>query len=448
MAGRARFGSRLGLILSGVGSAVGLGNIWRFPQVTSSEGGAAFLFIYIPFIVFFSFPLILAELSLGQAGQGSPLGTVRDVAGEKWKWVGGLLVGVTVLFMSYYTIIGGLTLNYAIFGGTGEALTNTEPFLAGAEEGPTALLMHGIFTALGVGIIAWGVKDGLETANKIMMPLLFVIVIALAIYAVLQEGAGAGISYYLDPDFSAIDLGTVQAAVGQAFFSTSVGFGIMLTFGSYMEGGSSLLKSAGSIAFLDTFVGFTAGLMIFPLVFSQGLEGQVIGTESLTDALYLTMPAAFAEISTGIVGRTFMVAFFGMVTMAAMSSSISGLEVITSYLEENFDVTRWKGALLAAEVTFGVGIVSALNSTMLGNVDTIVGNVLLVLGGLLIAVLYGFAIDDPVKTLLGGMEDPGKWEKRITRYMSYVLIYVIPVVLALILLANLPGTINSLTWPY
>jgi NSS family neurotransmitter:Na+ symporter len=448
MAGRARFGSKLGLILSGVGSAVGLGNIWRFPQVTSSEGGAAFLFIYLPLVAFLSFPLILAEMSLGQKGQGSPFRTVKNVAGDKWGWVGGFLILATVLFMSYYTIIGGLTLKYAIFGAFQDALTNPEPFLAASNEGPSALLMHGVFTAIGVGIIAYGVSDGLEKANKIMMPALFVIVIALAIYAVFQDGAGAGIDYYLSPDFSAIGLNTIQVAIGQAFFSTSVGFGIMLTFGSYMESGQSLIRSAGTIAVMDTFVAFTAGLMIFPLVFSQGLADQVIGTESLTDALYLTMPTAFGQISTGLVGYVFLIGFFGMVTMGALSSSISGLEVITSFMEEQWDISRWKGALLAAELTFGLGIVSALNSTMLGNVDTIVGNVMLVGGGLLVAVLYGVAIDEPVKTLLGGEEDPGVWEERITRYVSYIIRYVIPLALAAILIGNIPGTIDSLTWPF
>jgi hypothetical protein len=155
MAGRARFGSKLGLILSGVGSAVGLGNIWRFPQVTSSEGGAAFLFIYLPLVAFLSFPLILAEMSLGQKGQGSPFRTVKNVAGDKWGWVGGFLILATVLFMSYYTIIGGLTLKYAIFGAFQDALTNPEPFLAASNEGPSALLMHGVFTAIGVALIGY-----------------------------------------------------------------------------------------------------------------------------------------------------------------------------------------------------------------------------------------------------------------------------------------------------
>jgi NSS family neurotransmitter:Na+ symporter len=405
--------------------------------------------LYVPLVALLGFPLILAEMSLGQAGQGSPLATVREVAGEKWKWVGGVLLLATTLFLSYYTIIGGLTLKYAIFGPTGQVFSDTQQFLSVSNEGPSALLMHGVFTAIGVSIIAWGVGDGLEKANKIMMPTLFVIVTGLAIYAVFQEGAGPGLEYYLSPDFSKLGFDTVQLAIGQAFFSTSVGFGIMLTFGSYMESGQSLMKSAGIIAAMDTYVAFMAGLMIFPLVFARGLSDQVIGTESLTSALYLTMPNAF-ETFGGFAGRAFMLVFFGMVTMGALSSSISGLEVITSYIEEKVDIVRWKGALLAAEITFGLGILSALNGAMLANFDTIVGGVMLVLGGLLVAVIYAFAVDseERVQLLLGGEEDPGVWEERITRYVSYVIAYIIPIGLAVVLIGNIPSTIDALQWPF
>lgn len=443
MAGRARFGTKAGFILSGIGSAVGLGNIWRFPQVTSQNGGAAFVFLYLPLVIFIGIPLIWAELAAGQRGQGSAPSSIGSAIGGKWKWVGIMMVATSTLFLSYYTVIAGLALKYAVFAPTDAIMADTAGFLADSTEGPPALLMHVIFTAVTATVVTMGVSGGIERANMFMMPALFLIVIGLAIYGLLQSGAGAGLDFYLGFSPSDLTWDTATIAIGQVFFSTSVGFGIMITYGSYNDEGQSLLGSAGIIGISDSLVALTAGLMIFPLVFSEGLQQAVIDPNAgATTALFLTIPSAFASIG-GTLGQALMLIFFLMLTMAALSSSISGLEVLVSFLEEEFDVDRWKLALLGAEISYGLGIMSALDVGILGRIDTLVGSVLLIMGGIGVCLLYLFGLDDHderVKLLLGGDPDPSATQRNAAGLVSVLVAYVIPIILTLLLVVNLDST--------
>ncbi len=443
-AARDRFGTKLGFILSGVGSAVGLGNIWRFPQLTSQNGGAAFVFVYLPLILFIGIPLIWAELAAGQRGQGSAVGSIKDAVGGKWSIVGMAMVLTSTLFLSYYTVIAGLALKYVIFTPTDAIFSSPTDFLAESTQGPAALLMHFIFTIITATVVSFGVSNGLEKANLFMMPTLFVIVILLAIYGLVQPGASPGLDFYLGFDSSAVNLDTIQFAVGQVFFSTSVGFGIMITFGSYNEEGQSLLGSAGLIGLSDTAVALIAGFMIFPLAFSQGLGDAVTDPNAgATTALFLTLPTAFGAIG-GLLGKVLMAIFFLMLTFAALSSSISGLEVLVSYIEERWGVKRWKSALLGAEFSYGIGILSALSVGMLGRIDAFVGNVLLVLGGIGVCLIYTFGVDDRAAFLLGGMEDPSDNQVRLAKATGILIAYIIPIVLAAILILNLPSTCDTI----
>ncbi len=443
-AARDRFGTKLGFILSGVGSAVGLGNIWRFPQLTSQNGGAAFVFVYLPLILFIGIPLIWAELAAGQRGQGSAVGSLKDAVGGKWSLVGMAMVVTSTLFLSYYTVIAGLALKYVLFTPSDAIFASPTNFLAESTQGPEALLMHFVFTIITATVVSFGVSNGLEKANLFMMPTLFLIVITLAIYGLVQPGASAGIDFYLGFEPSAVNLDTIQFAVGQVFFSTSVGFGIMITFGSYNEEGQSLLGSAGLIGLSDTAVALIAGFMIFPLAFSQGLGGAVTDPNAgATTALFLTLPSAFGAIG-GMLGKVLMGVFFLMLTFAALSSSISGLEVLVSYVEERWGVTRWKSALIGAEFSYGIGILSALSVGMLGRIDAFVGNVMLVLGGIGVCLIYTFAVDDRAEFLLGGMEDPSKTQVRLAKVTGVLLAYIIPIALATILILNLPSTCETI----
>jgi NSS family neurotransmitter:Na+ symporter len=446
MASRARFATKIGFILSGIGSAVGLGNIWRFPQVTSQNGGAAFLILYAPLVIFIGIPLLWAELAAGQRGQGAAPQAIDNIVGGKWKWVGVLMVVTSTLFLGYYAVIAGISLKYAIFAPTDAIASDPGSFLAVTEEGPQALLMASIFTAIAVGIVSGGVSGGIERANLVMMPLLFAIVLGLAIYGLTQPGAGAGLDFYLGFSPSDLTFDAATIALGQVFFSTSVGFGIMITYGSYNDEGKSLLGSASIIGISDMVVALVAGLMIFPLVFSEGLQQAVIDPDaSITTALFLTLPSAFASIG-GVLGKALMLVFFFMLTMAALSSSISGLEVIVSYLTDLFDVARWKLTLLTAEITFGLGILSALSVEFLGSIDALVGSVLLILGGIGVCLLYTFGLEDNdarVEMLLGGEEDPAPWMESTTRVVASLVAYVIPVILIFVFLVNLDNTCVS-----
>lgn len=446
MADRARFATKLGFILSGIGSAVGLGNIWRFPQVTSQNGGAAFLILYAPLVIFVGIPLLWAELAAGQRGQGAAPQAIENTVGDKWKWVGILMVVTSTLFIGYYAVIAGISLKYAIFAPTDAIAQDPSAFLATAEEGPQAVLMLVVFMAITATIVSLGVSGGIEKANLVMMPTLFLIVAALAIYGLTQPGAGAGLDFYLGFEPSDITLESATIALGQVFFSTSVGFGIMITYGSYNDEGSSMLGSAGIIGVSDMMVALVAGLMIFPLVFSEGLQQAVIDPDaSITTALFLTLPSAFASIG-GVLGKALMLVFFFMLTMAALSSSISGMEVVVSYLTDIFDVERWKLTLLTTEVTYGIGILSALSVSFLGSIDALVGSLLLILGGIGVCLLYTFGLsgEERVELLLGGEEDPKSWLETTTRAVSALVAYVIPVVLIFILVANLDSTCVSI----
>ncbi len=444
MAGRARFGTKAGFILSGIGSAVGLGNIWRFPQVTSQYGGAAFVVLYLPLIIFIGIPLIWAELAAGQRGQGSAPSSIDSAVGGNWKWVGMLMVATTTLFLSYYTVIGGLALKYALFAPGETIATDPGSFRETSTEGPSALLMHLLFTAVTAGIVSVGVSGGIERANLVMMPVLFAIVAGLAVYGLMQSGAAAGLDFYMGFKPGDLSLEAATVAVGQVFFSTSVGFGIMITYGSYNEEGQSMLGSAGIIGISDSLVALTAGLAIFPLVFSiEGLQQQVIDPDAgATTALFLTIPSAFAGIG-GVLGKALMLIFFLMLTMAALSSSISGLEVVVSFLEEELNVDRWKLALLAAEVTYGLGILSAMDVGFLASIDAFVGSVLLILGGLGVCLLYTFGVEGHGKRvllLLGGLEDPSNTQRRVANSVAALVAYIIPVLLILLLVVNFDTT--------
>lgn len=446
MAGRARFATKLGFILSGIGSAVGLGNIWRFPQVTSQNGGAAFLILYAPLVIFIGIPLLWAELAAGQRGQGAAPQAIENTVGSKWKWVGMLMVLTSTLFIGYYAVIAGISLKYAIFAPTDAIASDPTAFLAGAEEGPEAILMLAVFMVITVLIVGLGVSGGIERANLVMMPTLFLIVAGLAVYGLTQSGAAEGLDFYLGFAPEDLSLEAATIALGQVFFSTSVGFGIMITYGSYNDEGTSMLGSASIIGVSDMMVALVAGLMIFPLVFSEGLQQAVIDPDAaITTALFLTLPTAFASIG-GIVGKALMLVFFFMLTMAALSSSISGMEVIVSFLTDKFDVSRWKLTILTAEVTYGIGLLSALSVAFLGRIDALVGSVLLIVGGIGVCLLYTFGLDDEeerVELLLGGQEDPGPWLEKTTRVVSVLVAYVIPVVLIFILVANLDSTCVS-----
>ncbi|MFQ5696934.1 MAG: sodium-dependent transporter, partial [Myxococcota bacterium] len=326
--GRERWGSRIGFLGAAVGSAVGLGNMWRFSYLAAEHGGAAFVVFYLGFTLVIGLPVLLAELGLGRAAARSPIPALIYSGGRRWGALGGLFVATGFLILSYYSVIGGWTLRYAF-----DAVTQGFGGHAGARfdlvaQGPGAVGWHALFLALTSWIVARGIRGGIERATLVMMPLLFVLVCGIAIYASLLEGAAEGYRFYLAVDArELLSLRALEDAAGQAFFSLSLGMGAMLTYASYLSSDAHLPREALVIALSDFAVAFIAGLMVFPLIFALGLQSHV--SQSAIGALFVTLPTAFADL--GAPGRGLGLLFFAALFFGALTSAISLLEVVASY---------------------------------------------------------------------------------------------------------------------
>ncbi|HHX77085.1 MAG TPA: sodium-dependent transporter, partial [Firmicutes bacterium] len=277
---REHWGSRVGFILAAAGSAIGLGNIWRFPYITGTNGGAAFVIIYLLAIALIGYPLMVAEISLGRKSQKNPIGAFLAMAPDTpWWLVGALGVFAGFLILSYYSVVAGWAVAY-IFKSIGGFATDTQTLFfstIGVDVGEgadfiTPLIWHGVFMAMTIGIIAAGVVKGIQRSVKILMPLLFILLLILVVRSVTLPGAAAGVSYYLKPDFSAITGRSFLAAVAQSFFTLSLGMGAMITYGSYLNKEENIGDNAAWVVSLDTLVAFLAGFAVFPAVFALGLE--------------------------------------------------------------------------------------------------------------------------------------------------------------------------------
>jgi NSS family neurotransmitter:Na+ symporter len=400
---RDSWGSRGGFVLAAVGSAIGLGNIWRFPYVVGEGGGAAFVLIYLGFVFLIGAAVMLAELALGRHTHRNPVGAFEAAApGTLWKLVGliGVITGVAIL--SFYGVIAGWTVGYffkTITGSFSQAITAEESQaifggLVGSPVGSLGLL----FAFLGItALVVWrGVSGGIERVSKILMPILFGLLILLAIRSVTLSGAGAGLEFYLAPDFSRISAQTFPAALGQAFFSLSLGMGAMITYGSYVSKDINLGTSAGIICFFDTLVALLAGLIIFPALFHAGLS-----PSSGVGLVFQVLPTLFAELPAG---QLFGAAFFLLLAIAALTSTISLLEVPVSYVIDEWGWPRGKAVAAIGLVTFLIGVPSALASgavaffsdlpgaapDFLTLMSIIFGNYSLTIGSLGLAIFVGY----------------------------------------------------------
>lgn len=396
---RELFGSKWGFVLAAVGSAVGLGNMWRFSYVAAEGGGAAFVFLYIIMVALIGLPLMLSELVVGRKTSLSPIGALRQLGGDGWAKLGMLFVLVGFLILSYYSVIAGWTFRYAVDGliqGFPEA--PADHFVAIAS-GRQAALWHVLFMVLTIGIVMVGVKKGIERSATLLMPTLFLIILGLAFWASTLEGAGEGYRFYLAPDVAELmNPQVIRQAAAQAFFSLSLGMGAMLTFASYLSRQEDLNEQAATISFADFAVAFVAGLVVFPVIFGLGLQDSV--SESTVGALFIALPGAFE--SMGGTGRVVGVLFFLALAVGALTSAISLLEVVTASIIDEFGVSR-KNASIGMGVLIGLfGLLSAYSLDVLGLVDQIAGELLLVVGALLMAIFVGWVMKDPASELRQG----------------------------------------------
>ena len=404
-AGGAHWSSRFAFLMASVGFAVGLGNIWRFPYVTGENGGAAFVLVYLACAFGIGVPILMSELLIGRRGQGSPPSAMAAVASQsgksqQWKWVGGMGLLAAYTIEIVYSVVVGWVLWYLFkavttgFVGVDAAAANAE--FAAVLDNNLGMLA---WTLVGLGItgaiIYAGVQDGIERAVTIMMPLMFLLLLGLAAYNYVAGGLDQALRWLFTPDFSKINFGTVLAAIGQAFFSIGVGMAGMMVYGSYLPKSISITQSVLIIVVADTGVALLAGMVIFPAVFHHGLD-----PAAGAGLIFQTLPVAFAQMPGGYL---FSVLFFLILSVAGITSMVGLVESVNAWLEDRFDMPRHKSALLVVGSVAVFSILSILSYNVMGDLgmggknfndvmDYFSNQILLPLGGLLIAIFAGWVM--------------------------------------------------------
>ncbi len=399
--------SRWIFILAATGSAVGLGNIWKFPYITGENGGGAFVLVYLACILLVGIPIMMAEVFIGRRARKNPIHALTDIAEESggskaWGWIGfmGMLSGV--LIFSFYSVVGGWVLHYIKVMLTGEML-GVSAEQAGATfdallgDPKTILGWHTLFSIMTIAVVAGGINKGIETATRIMMPSLFVLLLILLGYAMSTDGFSQGWDFMFHVDFGQLTWNAALVALGHSFFTLSLGMGTIMAYGSYMTKKASIGKTVLTIGALDTLVALVAGLAIFPIIFSNGLNpGAGPGL------MFISLPVAFGQMPFG---QLFGSLFFILVGVAAWTSAISLLEPTVAFLIEKFEMKRITASITLGVVVWGLGIACLGSFSFLSDVtffgkntfdlfDYITANIMLPLGGILIALFAGWVVKD------------------------------------------------------
>lgn len=400
---RASFGSKIGAILAAAGSAVGLGNIWRFPYEAGNHGGAAFILLYLACVFIMGMPIMIAEFTVGRrakASTGRAFGLLAN--NSKWNVIGMLGVLAGLLILGYYSVVAGWTLEYILSSVTnGFADKKPEDFVAAFQSfsqdpiRPVVWLLAFLFFTH--YIVVKGVKDGIEKSSKILMPVLFILIVVLAICSMALPNASKGLEFLLKPDFSKVNADVFLGAMGQAFFSLSLGMGCLSTYASYFGSDTRLGKTALSVGVIDTFVAILAGLIIFPAAFSVGLQ-----PDAGPSLIFITLPNVFQQAFGGIpfLAMIFSLLFYVLLALAALTSTISLHEVVTAYLNERFKISRNRAAMLVTGFCVVTGILSSLSLGawdakffslgFFDLLDFVTAKLMLPLGGLLVCLFVGW----------------------------------------------------------
>ncbi|WP_255987571.1 sodium-dependent transporter [Chitinolyticbacter albus] len=402
---RANWGSKLGFILAAAGSAVGLGAIWKFPYVAGKNGGGAFLIAYLVCVFTLGIALLLAEMVIGRTAKKSATTAYRDLKGGLWPWAGRLSVLCVFIILCYYCVVGGWTVAYIGRSITGEALTADTKLLASAfasfiASPIQALGYTAVFLGITVAVVLGGVEKGIERMSKVLMPALFALMLLLIARALTLPGAWEGVRYFVTPDFSKMTPAMIVDALGLAFFSLSIGGGMIIAYGSYVSKETKLVGATLWVSTLATLACVLAGLMVLPAVFAFHVDPAA--GPGLT---FITMPAIFAQMPGG---QLFAVAFFLLLLFAALTSSVSILEPIVSFLIDEFGMTRQPATFAVAITSFIIGIPAALSFGPMADtlffgmnafdlMDYVASNVMMPAGGLLAALFVGWAIWPRVK---------------------------------------------------
>ncbi len=409
----ANWSSRITFILAAAGAAVGLGNVWKFPYIVGENGGAAFIAVYLACIAVVGIPVMIAEITIGRMGQQNPVKSISNICkrhgiSKNWKILGFICVLASFTILSFYSVVGGWVLHYVTlamsqsFSGLDHA--GVEGVFSDLVSSPSLLLFwHFVFMGTTMLIVSKGIKGGIEKVVTFCMPTLFAILVILAVYSATTDGFHESIAYLFNPDFEKLTSEGVIVALGHAFFTLGLGMGTMIAYGAYLDKNISIVKVSCSVALLDTIVALLAGLAIFPIIFSNNMQ-----PESGPGLIFQALPLAFSNMPFG---SYFGILFFLLLTMAALTSSISVLEPVVQYLEENWQLARRRATLIAGSACWSVGVLSAFSlnllsdfhpldfittledKTIMGVLEFVSSNLMLPVSGLISAVFVGWVIN-------------------------------------------------------
>ena len=437
---RSSFSGKIGFVLAAAGSAVGLGNIWRFPYLAAKYGGGIFLLVYLILTVTFGFALMCAETAIGRKTGQSAINAFKSLD-KRFGFIGVIASVIPAIILPYYSVIGGwVTKYFAVFvSGRGSASANDTYFDNFISKPGEPLLWFAAFIGITAVVVLLGVEKGVEKVSKIMMPILVALTVFIAVYAMFLPGAMDGVKYYVLPDFSKFSVTTVLAAMGQMFYSMSLAMGIMITYGSYMKKDVHLEKSVRQIELFDTGIAFFAGLMIVPAVFSFS-GGDASALNKGPGLMFVTLPKVFDSMYGGnIIGAI----FFLMVFFAAITSSISLMETVVSILRDKTGIKRTPACLIVLGFSMVLGAVSSLGFGILDNItfagmsildmfDFLSNSVLMPVVALLTCIFVGYIIKP--KALITEIELTGKFKSKTL--FTIVIKYIAPVIIVLILISS------------
>ena len=446
---RANFGSKLGAILAAAGSAVGLGNVWRFPYEAGNNGGAAFIIIYLVCVLILGLPIMISEFILGRHSKASTGGAYAILSpGTQWKWVGYMGVLTGFLILGYYVVVAGWTLEYIMQSALGNfngksAQDFISMFNVFSSNPWRPLIWVVVFTLLTHFIIVKGVKNGIEKSAKLLMPILFILVVLLGICSLTLPGAEKGVEFLFMPDFSKVTGSVVLGAMGQAFFSLSLGMGCLSTYASYFGPETKLGNTAVSVSVIDCLIAILSGIIIFPAAFAVGIQ-----PDAGPSLIFITLPNVFQQAfgSMPWLATLCAIAFYVLLAVAALTSAISLHEVPTAFLHEKFGFTRGRSAKI---VTAGILILGVASSLSLGDwsgftifgknifdsLDFLTAKIMLPLGGMLASIFVGWILDK--KIVKEEISNNGTLKASYYKIFIFILRYIAPIGIAIIFINEL-----------
>ena len=422
---REHFGGRATVIMAMAGSAIGLGNIWRFPYMVGEYGGAAFILVYILCSFILSFPIFLSEALIGRRTHSNAIGAMKKLApGSFWTILGYLSVITPTIIVSYYSIVGGWSIEYFL-------KSFAFDFGEFRPSGWTPLVFNTIFLAISAGIVALGVKGGIEKFSKVSIPVLFILIVLITVYSVNMPGAEKGLDYLLNPDFSKMTGKTFAYALGQSFYSMSLGMGIIITYSSYVHKDENLIVSGVGTAIADLLFAILAGFAIMPAVFSAGLA-----PSSGPGLIFQTLPHVFSGMggSAPWLATVSSALFFLTVIVAAMTSSISLIEVGVAFLVEEKHLSRGVASHVIFVITWLLGLASVFSIDVFGKIDAFSSNFLLTLGALLVVLFVGWKMDK--EEVREELTNGGKNNTALFGFFYFLIKFIAPVVVMIIFVTN------------